>query len=278
METDRPVDQERTATVPYDLAMLAFFDLMLASEVLPGTAVQCTECLADDTIPEDEKYKLHKNASDLKRHVQSNVHSPYRRWIRKATIAKDQDADNKFRCIPACGKTYDAVKQFQKHLENVTKKMVDNSDTSEMHYDMLHQEGWLSTMFKKSRRDKDQSQQINATRQKWRQNQYGHLPQLTELTRARPAVVNGAPSQHVSVGPSQPDISMLEYPTSLQRDENSAMILYGDCANRGLLGTFAAFGSDGDGDDDQPLLAAVLRKRGMSDDEIFGDRGKLPKF
>lgn len=273
IETDLPADQEKIATVSYELATAALFDLMLEKQVMPGAKVQCTECLADDTVSGQDKFKLYKSASDLKRHVQSNAHSPWKRWIRKATMAKDQHPQKKFACIPACGRTYNTLNKFQDHMTKAANKIVDNRDTDDIHYATAQEEGWLSPMFNKSRRDPDQYQQITAARQKERITRYGHLPRLTELSSGRPAVINGTPSQCVSVGPAQQDLSVLQYPVALQGNHNDAMRVHQECVQKGLLGNFADFGET-----DQSSLASIMRKSGMSDDEIFGDKDKLPKF
>ena len=52
------------------------------------------------------------------------------------------------------------------------------------------------------------------------------------------------------------------------------MSMHDDYAYRGLVGVFADFGDDSE----QPSLVDVMRRRGMSDEEIFGNKDKLPKY
>ncbi|KAK3717424.1 hypothetical protein LTR37_005814 [Vermiconidia calcicola] len=244
LETDLPVDQEKTTTMSYDLVLLAFVDLMFDQQILPGNPRQCTECLADDTVTVN-RYRYYKNESDLLRHVQSQEHSPWKRWLRKVRNAKDEDAEGLFRCYAVCGRTYKNVNKLQDHLEKVVANIQDGA-TDDVHHEKLDADGWLSPNFSKSRRSPDQQVQISKTRAKERIVR-GALPRLTELSTSRPAIIGGQASTSVYVGPEEQDLSALKYPVDM------------DDPDAGLS------------------FAEVMKQRGVPGNVVFGD-GKLPKY
>ncbi|KAK5729971.1 hypothetical protein LTR17_011488 [Elasticomyces elasticus] len=281
IQTDRMEDDEaRTTAVPYDLALASFFDMMLDKKPLPGEPQQCVECLADDTITGDEKTRWHPVASDLKRHVSSNVHAPWQRWIRKVRLAKKQANDDKFRCYPECKKEYGTLNKLQDHLEKTVKAIradfeTTPGETKNIHYDSLVTDSWLSPAFKVSRRNAVDEAAVKRTRKKESITRYGNLPRLEELSTTRPAVVNGKTSPHIYVGPSQQSGSnMLRYPAGLSGGDNSPRQLYDECEQKGLIGKFINFG--GDGDDDQSTKAVLdsWAKMGATEKST----GKLPRF
>lgn len=192
--------------------------------------------------------------------ILDKVHSPWEQWCRKVMAAKDEDAEKKYRCS-ACPATYGAMNKLQSHLETRAERIVDSRDSDDAHYLMLKEDGWLFPTFQNGRRDDDQYQQICRSRKNQGVVRYGRLRHLDELTQSRPANISGTASRYVTVGPSRQDFSKLKYPETMQ--DGPAMPT-----------SFEQFG----GERENRLLSDVLKRSGMTDEEIFGDRNKLPKF
>ncbi|KAK3113415.1 hypothetical protein LTR53_009318 [Teratosphaeriaceae sp. CCFEE 6253] len=271
VQTDNLADAEKeTAIVSFELALAAFFDMMLDKQVLPGAARQCTECLADETVTGDMKVKWYSSASRLRRHTAGNTHAPYRRWVRKVELAKLMSPDQLYHCYDGCNKKYTLLKRLQNHIENRTKEILEEIaagiEPGDNHHSNLKEDGWLSSTFKQVRRTDRESAGAAALATKRNIKQFGHRPLLTELTTTRPAVVDGKASSYAYLGPDQSDCSMLSYPSDLKDGSGSAQQLYDECKQKDLIGKFVSFG----GEPAQPSLAEALERRGIPRDAVYG--------
>ncbi|KAK4951039.1 hypothetical protein LTR10_011032 [Elasticomyces elasticus] len=253
VQTDRMSDGERASTaVPYDLALASFFELMLDQDTQTGVPKQCVECLADDTITnDDDKLKWYQPPSKLKRHVEGIVHAPYGRWARKVRNARANDG--LFRCYPECGKKYEHLNKLVDHLIK-QKNIIDDPTTASSpsiltaanaHHEGMLVDDWWSPVFKTGRRATIDAR-VTASRKKDGFKQRGTRLQLDELSVARPAVIDGRPVSYAYVGPMQADSNpaLLRYPSDLLEDNTSPQTLYDDCERKGLLGKFVRFGGE----------------------------------
>ncbi|KAK4954833.1 hypothetical protein LTR10_007025 [Elasticomyces elasticus] len=285
METDRLAEDDGTniSAVPYELALAALFDLMLDTDPPPKDPRQCAECIADDTITdEDVKCKWHQNLSNLRRHLSGKLHTPYSRWARNAESNKANAEDKLYHCYSPCTKTFQRLNKFEEHLEDEKTKVQDelarNGDkqTNNPHHQGLASDGWLSPLFKESRRTAAEKAAAAEQLKEQAVKRHGHRPRITELEAARPAVIDGKPHEHVYVGPHQQsysDVNLLSYPSDLDVGDNSIEQLRSECEQKGLIGKFVEFG----GESSQSAPTDTWNKRGISEDKGKG-KNVLPKF
>ncbi|KAK5702459.1 hypothetical protein LTR17_022292 [Elasticomyces elasticus] len=259
IQTDRLDDDEtgRTA-ISYDLALISFFEMLLDKQTLPGEPRQCTECLADDTVTGDAKTKWYESASKFQRHITSNHHAPWRRWVRKAERVKMNSLDGLYHCYPdsGCDKTYRRLDDLQEHLlvarKNIDSDLAASPDgkTYNVHHRYLIEDSWFSPAFKQSRRNVAEARAHKLDLKKNEARRSGIAPKLDELTVLRPAIIDGKPSTHVYVGPSTQSLSemkqMVSYPPGFPVGANAPQQLKDECEQKGLVGHFVNFSGQGE--------------------------------
>ncbi|KAG9697307.1 hypothetical protein KCU95_g3788, partial [Aureobasidium melanogenum] len=196
--TDREFDCGRVFDVSYDDVLYNFLEVMLEGDsqtLAKGSSRPCQECLSDDTVPVEKKFHKYKNQSDLQRHLESNIHSPLKKWLRRMAAAQAQDEEGFARCY--CGRAYAHLNKLQDHLEKVRDKGVEQDNP---HFAGMTEDGWLLPNWEKSRRSANNSRRIQAERQREREDLGRVRPQVEVLTKRVPStIVPGAYS-----GPEEP--------------------------------------------------------------------------
>ncbi|KAG9694097.1 hypothetical protein KCU95_g10051, partial [Aureobasidium melanogenum] len=196
--TDREFECGQVFDVPYDDVLYNFLEVMLEgdSQILSkGSSRPCQECLSDPTVPVEKKFRKYKNQSDLQRHLESNIHSPLKKWLRRVAAAQAQDGEGLARCY--CGRAYAHLNKLQDHLEKVRDKGVEQDNP---HFAGMTEDGWLQLNWEKSRRSVNNSRRIQAERQREREDLGRVRPQVEVLTERVPStIVRGAYS-----GPQDP--------------------------------------------------------------------------
>jgi hypothetical protein len=247
VQTDTLKDDERPA-IPYDLALTAFFDMMLDKQLGPNDPRQCVECLADDTIIDDQKWW--PDAVKLRQHLSGMVHSPVQRWRRKVEIAKRESEDQSYHCYPECGKKWKKVDALTKHLEAEKTKIDDEptdlAPSTNIHFSGMQADGWFSANFKANRKTASQQR----TKEKNKPAMRGTRTKLVELPKPRAGLIHGVASPFLTVGPEDQHANagqLLQYPAGFSA---TGIAQYG-------------------GEPVQPSLAETLRDRGVPSQWFF---------
>ncbi|KAK3401534.1 hypothetical protein B0T20DRAFT_492252 [Sordaria brevicollis] len=151
-------EDEPEKEVEYVVLARTFVKMLLEDSVqtdLQSNPVPCRFCIEDDTIPEDRRNKLYRRRDHLEKHEQSDIHTPFKKWMRlyeRNYLDSPLKVAKQFPC-PYCkelgiNKSYASWRRLLDHLEldgDVNPASLRTADRR--HRELQDADGWLDEDF-----------------------------------------------------------------------------------------------------------------------------------
>ncbi|KXH61152.1 hypothetical protein CSAL01_08384 [Colletotrichum salicis] len=124
-QNDQDVDHgEQASEVPHHEIVRQVLETPLENEKPKLPDLVCPDCVADETIGEQQKARLWPSQAHLTRHRRSKVHAGYSAWQRRLELRKKEDETEGFRCelcvsvAPdgAATENFDTIDALEEHV------------------------------------------------------------------------------------------------------------------------------------------------------------------
>ncbi|KAK5083428.1 hypothetical protein LTS08_003621 [Lithohypha guttulata] len=230
------VNEEDEAEVPYHVAAKNFMIALLENpmsehEDIKNNPKHCPKCESDDTISDELKNKTYNNPSHLRDHMESYVHTPKARWVRRyeAYYANDDIV------CPYCATTrsedgevqiYSDMKSLMRHIERSS-----TAKQGEEHDRLKEEDGWYNEDFgqfvtpRKKSRDMQEKRKRRSSVQLETGVQYSAIQELfaPRPHAALPGIVLGDSKQYTRHGTTTVPRSELGKPLIIPPRHESAI-------------------------------------------------------